>query len=147
MSEKWPVRVLSFVGPPGSGKGTIAERSVKDLEWKMLSTGNLARKHIQEQTDLGKTLKSYVDKGHLVPDDLITQMVLEWLKNQISAGATIVLDGFPRTVGQAGLILQAFKDDSDFANVDYRIINFSLDDETIVNLLLLNGRRRRTRTR
>ena len=125
-------KILSFFGPPGSGKGTIAQRCVCDLGYVMLSTGDLSRKHMAEQTDLGKQLATYVEAGHLIPDEIITEMVLTWLREQISPGRTIILDGFPRTKGQAGLLLEALGDDSIFANTVFKVINFDLDTEKIV---------------
>ena len=126
------VRVLSFFGPPGTGKGTIAQRCVRELMYEKLSTGNLCRYHIQEQTELGKSLQRLVDNGHLVPDDLITQMVLEWLRGKMAPEKTLVLDGFPRTKGQADLFLQALKNDKSFAAVDFKVVNFDLTEKEIV---------------
>jgi len=130
--EEQATRVLSFFGPPGTGKGTVAHRCVKELGYKMLSTGDLARSHIQEQTELGKQLSEYVNKGLLIPDDLITQMVFEWLQVQVKPGATIILDGFPRTRGQADLFLQAMKEDPDLSGIKFRVINFELSEDEVV---------------
>jgi adenylate kinase len=130
MEEK--TRVLSFFGPPGSGKGTIAHRCEQELGYRMLSTGDLIRGHIQEQSDFGKELESYVSKGHLVPDDLIVQMVLVWLKDQVDPGKTIILDGFPRTRGQADLLLKELSENAAFSHIDFRVINFDLSEAEII---------------
>jgi len=131
MAEEKAV-VYSFFGPPGTGKGTVAQKLVKDSGYTMLSTGDLCRKHIQEATELGQSLESYIKSGQLVPDDLITQMVLEWLKDQIAASNKIILDGFPRTKGQASLFLEALSEDSALSSIDFKIVNFDLAEEEIV---------------
>lgn len=132
MSIKLAVRVLSFFGPPGTGKGTIAQRCVKELGYIMLSTGDLARKHIQEQTDLGKAFAEFVNKGHLIPDDLITEMVLGWLKENMVPGKTLILDGFPRTKGQADFLVQALKTDNTLGGVRFKVVTFDLAEGEIV---------------
>src|SRR5512132_3070858 len=88
------------MGPPGSGKGTQAKSLVDEYGWIQLSTGELFRAHIGRQTDLGKTARSYIDKGEYVPDDITVAMVRERLR-EIPTGTRIVFDGFPRTVAQA----------------------------------------------
>src|SRR5271170_593774 len=98
--------IFSFFGAPGSGKGTLAERAARDLKFEVLSTGNLCRKHISQQTELGKKLDLYVKKGQLIPDELITLMVKEWLELAIQREVPIILDGYPRTKGQAAHFLE-----------------------------------------
>ncbi|MCK4517953.1 nucleoside monophosphate kinase, partial [Candidatus Babeliales bacterium] len=115
------------------GKGTIAQRCVHDLGYAMLSTGDLLRKHISEQTEFGKQLATYVEAGHLIPDELMTDMVLGWLRGQLAPGHTVILDGFPRTKGQAGLLLKALGDDSAFLNTNFKVVNFDLDPEEIIS--------------
>ena len=125
-------RILSFFGPPGCGKGTIAQRCVKELGYVMLSTGDLARKHIHEGSDLGLKLKSYVNKGHMIPDELIADMVFDWMKAQIGPDKTVILDGFPRTKGQADLLLQVLKEAPEFDGVGFKVVNFYLSEAEIV---------------
>ena len=133
MNNQNKVRVISFFGPPGSGKGTVGHRCAKDLGWSMLSTGDLCRKHMQSLSDLGLELAKYVNQGRLVPDDLITRMVLEWLKEQLSEGKeTILLDGFPRNKGQADLFLKALESESGLSNLTFEVVDFDLDEEEIV---------------
>lgn len=89
-----------FLGPPGAGKGTVAQswREKRDIAY--LSTGDMCRTHIREESVLGKELDSYISKGQLVPDDLISRMVEEWLKGIAKSGETLLLDGYPRTAPQ-----------------------------------------------
>ena len=87
-----------FLGPPGAGKGTIAAEIKGKLNLEHLSTGDMLRSEIKQGTELGKMAKSYIDKGDLVPDQVIIDMVAEKLKN---AEGGILFDGFPRTVEQA----------------------------------------------
>ena len=98
--------IFSFFGPPGSGKGTLAERAARELNFEVLSTGNLCRKHIAQKTALGEKLDFYVKKGQLIPDELITLMVKEWLESTLEAQVPIILDGYPRTKGQASHFLE-----------------------------------------
>jgi adenylate kinase len=87
------------MGPPGSGKGTQAQRLVNDRGWVQLSTGDLFRDHIRRETELGKRVKGYIDRGEYVPDDVTVDMVRERLR-EIPRTTRIVFDGFPRTVAQ-----------------------------------------------
>jgi len=91
---------LVFMGPPGSGKGTQAKSLVSEYGWVQLSTGELFRDHIGRQTELGRKVKTFLDKGAYVPDDITVAMVRERLR-EIPHGTRIVFDGFPRTVAQA----------------------------------------------
>ena len=88
-----------FIGPPGSGKGTQAQRLVREQGWIQLSTGDLFRDHIKRETELGKRVKGYLDRGEYVPDDVTVDMVRQRLR-EIPATTRIVFDGFPRTVAQ-----------------------------------------------
>ncbi|GAB1598327.1 GTP:AMP phosphotransferase AK3, mitochondrial-like [Argonauta hians] len=94
-----------ILGAPGSGKGTISDRIVKDFSMKHLSSGDLLRSHISKGTALGCSAKEYIDKGHLVPDNIILQLILETLQSH--KDDTWLLDGFPRTVSQAVALSKA----------------------------------------
>ena len=91
---------LILLGPPGAGKGTQAERLVKDFGLPYIATGNLLREAKRNGTDLGQKAKQYMDRGDLVPDDLIIAMILEYLEAQDTTNG-FILDGFPRTGRQA----------------------------------------------
>ncbi len=125
--------IFSFFGPPGCGKGTLSERAVERLDFEMLSTGNLCRQHISQKTELGKMLNRFIEKGDLVPDELITDMVKDWLKSQEAQDKTIILDGYPRTKRQAELFYSVLK--SEFPEYKFRVILINLAEDTIVERL------------
>ena len=89
-----------FLGPPGSGKGTQAALLAKRLNWVHLSTGELLRQAVREGTDLGKKAKESMDRGELVPDDLLLDLVKEKLQADPRPEGW-VLDGYPRNLSQA----------------------------------------------
>jgi adenylate kinase len=91
---------LLLIGAPGAGKGTQAERLAERFGIAHISSGDLLRQHVWEQTSLGQTIKSYVDKGDLVPDSVVLDMLRKPVVAAVEAGG-YVLDGFPRTVEQA----------------------------------------------
>jgi adenylate kinase len=91
---------LILLGPPGAGKGTQAERLVEDFGLPYIATGNLLRTAVTEDNELGRKAKEYMDRGDLVPDDLIIAMILQALEDQDTSNG-FILDGFPRTEGQA----------------------------------------------
>jgi adenylate kinase len=91
---------LILLGPPGAGKGTQAERLVEDFGLPYIATGNLLRQAVADETEFGLKAKQYMDRGDLVPDDLIIGMILDYLERQDTTNG-FILDGFPRTTGQA----------------------------------------------
>jgi adenylate kinase len=91
---------LILFGPPGSGKGTQSERLISKYGLKHLSTGDLLRSEIAGQTPLGLAAKSYMDKGQLVPDEVVIEMISSALDNNPQAHG-FLFDGFPRTTAQA----------------------------------------------
>ena len=99
-------RNLVLLGPPGAGKGTQAERLVADFELPYYSTGNILREAVEQGTELGKKAKEAMDAGELVPDALICAVIEERLDSG-EADDGFLLDGFPRTIGQAQMLEQA----------------------------------------
>ncbi len=91
---------LVLLGPPGSGKGTQAERLQEDLQLPYYATGNILRAAVRDQTELGRKAKEYMDRGDLVPDDVIIGVIAERISDH-EAEDGFILDGFPRTVRQA----------------------------------------------
>jgi adenylate kinase len=91
---------LLLIGAPGAGKGTQADLLAKRFGLAHISSGDLLRQHVKEQTSLGQTVKSYIDKGDLVPDSVVLDMLRKPVVAAVENGG-YVLDGFPRTVEQA----------------------------------------------
>ena len=92
---------LLLIGAPGAGKGTQAERLSARFGITHISSGDLLRQHVRDQTSLGQTIKSYVDNGDLVPDGIVMDMLRKPVVAAAKVGGGYVLDGFPRTVEQA----------------------------------------------
>ena len=115
--------IVVFLGPPGAGKGTQCKMLVDRYGLKHLSSGDILRRERKEGTELGRKAESYMDSGQLVPDDLIVAMMMTELANVTGAG--FVLDGFPRTLGQARELDKALKAAS--KQVD-AVLNLEVDD-------------------
>ncbi|MFZ2489218.1 MAG: adenylate kinase [Anaerolineae bacterium] len=102
MASTHPVYVI-FIGPPGAGKGTQAAMLEKELGLKQVSSGDLFRENLKNQTELGLLAKSYMDRGELVPDDVTIRMVQDRMQRPDTAKG-VILDGFPRTLEQASAL-------------------------------------------
>jgi adenylate kinase len=100
---------LLLIGAPGAGKGTQATRLAEHFGITHISSGDLLRKHISDQTSLGRSIRGYVERGDLVPDQLVMDMLRKPVLAATSHGG-YVLDGFPRTVGQAEAAYLAAKE-------------------------------------
>lgn len=105
MSSKFVI----FLGPPGVGKGTQCQRISENYGLPHVSTGDIIRAAIKDHTPLGKEFTHYVDSGELVPDQMVVDMVAERLQQQDCSGGCL-LDGFPRTVGQAEALERYFEE-------------------------------------
>ncbi|NBI05632.1 adenylate kinase [Senegalia massiliensis] len=119
---------LILLGPPGAGKGTQASGIINKYNIPHISTGDIFRKNIKEGTDLGKQAKEYMDKGLLVPDELVVGLV----KNRLTENDTengFLLDGFPRTVAQAEAL------DTELKNLGWsldNVINIKVSKDELV---------------
>ena len=121
---------IIFLGPPGAGKGTQAQRICNALNIPQISTGDILRRAIKEQTPTGVKAKAFIDAGKLVPDDVIIDIVKDRLAQSDCAGGYI-LDGFPRTVPQAEAL-------EGIAAID-AVIELDVADEKLIERL--SGRR------
>ena len=136
MTASTPARRLLIVGPPGAGKGTQAERIVEKLGVPAISTGDIFRANVSNETELGVLAKSYMDKCEYVPDSVTNEMVESRLGEDDAANG-FLLDGYPRTVAQVealdgileklGVALDA-------------VILLDVDSEAIVQRLLQRGK-------
>lgn len=126
---------LILLGPPGAGKGTQAKLLVKRFGIPQISTGDILRVAVKEETSLGLIAKSYMDKGGLVPDEVVIGIIRERLgMSDCSAG--FILDGFPRTVAQA----DALKEMLALSGKQLEhVISFSVDNDELVDRI--TGRR------
>lgn len=122
------------MGLPGSGKGTISHMCTSKLGWVQLSTGNLCREHIQNQTELGKHIDFIIKSGKLVEDEIIIEMIQQWLMKVLHADAAVILDGFPRTMRQAYLLDEILKQLD--VQIQMQILHFDIDSEKIIDRIL-----------
>lgn len=127
---------LILFGPPGSGKGTQAQKIAEKFGLLHISTGDLFRKEIGEKTPLGKLAKDYINKGQLVPDEVTIGMLKNALNNNESTFG-VIYDGFPRTVDQARALEEMLEEDDDEIDL---LISLKVEDEEIVNRLLKRGK-------
>ncbi|RKQ93554.1 adenylate kinase [Solirubrobacter pauli] len=95
---------LILLGPPGAGKGTQAARLREDFGLAYIGTGDLLREHKENKTELGQRAQEFMDNGDLVPDELVISMIIDKIEDEGDDG--FLLDGFPRTVGQADALTE-----------------------------------------
>jgi adenylate kinase len=122
---------IILLGAPGAGKGTQAVMLMEKLKLAQVASGDLFRKALQQETDLGKKAKAYMEKGQLVPDEITIQMVLERLNApDVKNGA--ILDGFPRNLDQAKALDKALAKQSKAID---KVINIKVSDEEVIRRL------------
>jgi adenylate kinase len=127
---------LVLVGPPGAGKGTQAVRLAERLGVPHISTGDLFRANLKDETELGREAKRYMDAGELVPDEVTVAMVRDRLTHD-DAAKGFILDGFPRTLSQAaslGELLAERDEDLD------AVVEFQVAEDELVRRLMGRGR-------
>lgn len=121
---------IIFLGPPGAGKGTHAQKLMNELSIPQISTGDMLRQAIKAETPLGVMAKGFIDKGELVPDEVVIGIVKERLQAE-DCQKGYILDGFPRTVPQAEAL-------DTIAKIDV-VVDLDVDDQVLINRL--SGRR------
>lgn len=127
------MNVIVFVGPPGSGKGSVASYiENSDPAFKQLSTGHLLRKEIESGSDLGSLIKKVISEGDLVSDEVVTQLLSNEINSFSSEVSSVILDGYPRTVEQAE-ILENFIKKTGF--VLKNVVEFKINDGLIISRL------------
>ena len=126
---------IIMLGAPGAGKGTQAKKIAAKYSIPHISTGDIFRANIKNNTELGQKAKTYMDKGELVPDELVVDLIMDRFKEPDCANG-YVLDGFPRTIPQAEALDKALNAQKE--SVDYAI-NVEVPDENIINRM--SGRR------
>lgn len=121
-------RFALILGKPGGGKGTISGKILKDFpQFHHVSTGDLLRSHVRKETKLGLEASQYMKEGKLVPDELMIGLVVEESAPFLEKGESLLLDGFPRTVGQAEALEKS-------VHVDM-VVNLDIPNDTIIERL------------
>ena len=129
---------LIFLGPPGAGKGTQAQLLSELLHLPHIATGDILREAIAAQTPLGKEFQQYVDRGELVPDRLILDLIGQRIR-QPDAQPGWILDGFPRNVTQARFLEELLAQlDGDYT---IYVVNLEVPEEVLMNRLMSRGRK------
>jgi len=127
---------LVLVGPPGAGKGTQAERLAERLDVPHISTGDLFRANLSEETPLGVEARRYMDAGDLVPDSVTVAMVRDRLTED-DAAKGFLLDGFPRTVSQADSLGEILTERGEALDA---VVEFQVAEDELVTRLMARGR-------
>jgi len=138
MFIKKEIIMLNIVifGAPGSGKGTESELIIKEYGVDHISTGDVLRSEIKNETELGKIAKDYIDKGQLVPDDLIVNMLAKVLDGKKNSKG-VIFDGFPRTIPQA----KALKEMLNKRGTDVSVmLDLKVDEDELIRRLLERGK-------
>ena len=129
------INIVLF-GPPGSGKGTQAQNLIEKFNLKQISTGDLFRFNMKNDTELGKLAKSFIDKGELVPDQVTTDMLIDEIRKPSDA-AGFIFDGYPRTAVQTEALEKIVKEELN-DNIDI-CLSLVVEDTILVERLLKRG--------
>ena len=131
-----PIAGSVLFGPPGSGKGTQAQNLIEKFNLKQVSTGDLFRYNMKNDTDLGKLAKSYIDKGELVPDQVTTDMLIDEIRKPTDTNG-FIFDGYPRTTAQTEALEKIVKEElNDEIDICLALV---VEDKILVERLLKRG--------
>lgn len=127
---------IVIFGAPGSGKGTQSELIIKEYGLEHISTGDVLRAEIKAKTELGKIASDYIEKGQLVPDELIIDMLAKVLDEKKNSKG-VIFDGFPRTIPQAIALKKMLNERRTDVSV---MLNLEVDEDELINRLLERGK-------
>lgn len=123
-------------GAPGSGKGTQSELIIKEYALDHISTGDVLRSEMKNETELGKIAKDYIEKGQLVPDELIVNMLAKVLDSKANSKG-VIFDGFPRTIPQAEALKKMLNERGTDVSI---MLNLQVDEDELIKRLLERGK-------
>ena len=127
---------IVIFGAPGSGKGRQSELIIKEYGLDHISTGDVLRSEMKNETELSKIAKDYIEKGQLVPDELIVDMLAKVLDSKVNSKG-VIFDGFPRTIPQA----KALKEMLNKRGTDVSVmLNLQVEEEELINRLVERGK-------
>ncbi|MDR2084553.1 MAG: adenylate kinase [Bacteroidales bacterium] len=129
---------IAISGPPGAGKGTQSKYIIQEFDFEYISTGEALRKEMELSTEIGKQITEIMDKGHLVSDEIVTDIVRRVVKESKKVEAKgILFDGYPRTVNQAISFDEIMKE----YNVDFiGMIDLEVSEKTLIKRILARGK-------
>jgi len=127
---------IVIFGAPGSGKGTQSEKIVEKYGINHISTGDVLRSEIKNGTELGKTAKSYIDQGQLIPDSLMVD-ILASVFDSFEDSKGVIFDGFPRTIAQAEALKQMLKDRGQDVSV---MLDLEVPEDELMTRLIKRGK-------
>ena len=128
---------IVLFGGPGSGKGTQSEKLIEKYGLHHISTGEVLRDHIKRETELGKIAKGYIDKGELIPDDLMIQILDDVLEKEAKDKPGVIFDGFPRTIPQAEALGELLKKRNKELHA---VVGLEVPDEELVKRMINRGK-------
>lgn len=126
---------LVFLGPPASGKGTQTSRLSKELNFPHVDTGSLLRKALSEGTPDGLVAKSYIEKGQLVPVEIVASIIKTRLKEDDCQNG-FILDGFPRSTEQAEILEEMLKEIDNGKEVNFKVVYFDIDQQLLLDRII-----------
>ena len=124
-------------GAPGSGKGTQSDKMIEKYGFEHISTGDVLRSEIKNGTELGKTAKSYIDQGQLIPDELMVNILASVYDSFGKEHKGVIFDGFPRTIAQAEALKQMLKDRGQDVSV---MLDLDVPEDELMTRLIKRGK-------